>query len=112
MHPTDFIVYDNVYAAMSLSDLNKNIDKEKLRRPEVFKGNLYFEKYHRFVYPLSALCFNLLGLALSSRKVRGGVGLPLGIGILLCFAYIILERFSMVFSIKGGMPPIFRCIHS
>jgi lipopolysaccharide export system permease protein len=105
MHPSDFIVYDNVYAAMSLKDLNNNIDKEKLRRPEVL-NNLYFEKFHRFVYPLSAYVLTLLGVALSSRKVRGGVGLPLGIGILLCFAYIIVEKFSIVFSIKGGVPPL------
>ncbi|MDN5287042.1 MAG: LptF/LptG family permease [Mucilaginibacter sp.] len=105
MHPSDFIVYDNVYAAMSLKDLNKNIDKEKLRRPEVL-NNLYYEKFHRFVYPLSAYVLTILGVALSSRKVRGGVGLPLGIGILLCFAYIIVEKFAIVFSIKGGVPPM------
>ncbi|MGN8069173.1 LptF/LptG family permease [Mucilaginibacter sp. 22184] len=106
MHPTDFVVYDNVYAAMSLKDLNKNIDKEKLRRPEVL-NNLYYEKYHRFIYPLSAYVLTVVGVALSSRKVRGGVGLPLGIGIILCFTYIIVERFAIVFSIKGGVPPIF-----
>ncbi|WP_114940302.1 MULTISPECIES: LptF/LptG family permease [Mucilaginibacter] len=105
MHPSDFIVYDNVYQAMSLSDLNKNIDKEKLRRPEYLKA-IYFEKYHRFVYPLSAFVLTLIGVSISSRKVRGGVGLPLGIGILLCFAYIILEKFALVFSIKGGMSPL------
>ncbi|AYL94699.1 LptF/LptG family permease [Mucilaginibacter celer] len=105
MHPSDFIVYDNVYTAMSLSDLNKNIDKEKLRRPEYLKS-IYFEKFHRFVYPLSAYVLTLIGVSISSRKVRGGVGLPLGIGILLCFAYIILERFALVFSVKGGMTPL------
>ena len=43
---------------------------------------------------------------MSSRKVRGGVGLPLGIGIILCFTYIIVERFALVFSVKGGAPPM------
>jgi lipopolysaccharide export system permease protein len=104
MHPTDFILYDNVYSAMSLQELNKNIGKEKLRRPEVL-NNLYYEMYHRFVYPLSAYVLTVLGVALSSRKVRGGVGLPLGAGILLCFAYIIVEKFAITFSIKGGLPP-------
>ena len=105
MYPGDFIVYDNVYSAMSLKELNKNIEKEKLRRPEVV-NSLYYEKFHRFVYPLSAYVLTVLGVALSSRKVRGGVGLPLGIGILLCFAYIIVEKFAITFSIKGGFPPI------
>jgi lipopolysaccharide export system permease protein len=105
MRPSEFIVYDNVYTAMSLSDLNKDIDKEKLRRPEVL-NEIYYEKFHRFVYPMSAYVLTIMGVALSSRKVRGGVGLPLGIGILLCFAYIIVEKFAIVFSIKGGMTPI------
>ncbi|SDF05425.1 lipopolysaccharide export system permease protein [Mucilaginibacter pineti] len=109
MHPSDFIVYDNVYTAMSLSDLNKDIDKEKLRRPEVL-NEIYFEKFHRFVYPMSAYVLTIMGVALSSRKVRGGVGLPLGIGILLCFAYIIVEKFAIVFSIKGGMTPLIAVV--
>ncbi|SDP50230.1 lipopolysaccharide export system permease protein [Mucilaginibacter sp. OK268] len=105
MRPTDFIVYDNEYSAMSLNDLNKNINTEKLRRPEVL-NKLYYEKLHRFVYPLSAYVLTVLGVALSSRKVRGGVGLPLGIGIILCFTYVIIERFAVVFSVNGGVPPI------
>jgi lipopolysaccharide export system permease protein len=105
MHPGDFILYDNVYSAMSLNELNQNIDKEKLRRPEIL-NSLYYEKFHRFVYPLSAYVLTVLGVALSSRKVRGGVGLPLGIGILLCFVYIIVEKFAITFSVKGGLPPV------
>jgi lipopolysaccharide export system permease protein len=105
MHPGDFILYDNVYSAMSLNELNQNINKEKLRRPEIL-NSLYYEKFHRFVYPLSAYVLTVLGVALSSRKVRGGVGLPLGIGILLCFAYIIVEKFAITFSVKGGLPPV------
>jgi len=48
----------------------------------------------------------LIGVALSSRKVRGGVGLPLGLGIILSFAYIVLNQFAKMFSIKGGIPPL------
>ena len=106
MRPTDFIAYDNEYSALSLNDLNKNITTEKLRRPEVL-NKLYYEKLHRFVYPLSAYVLTVLGVALSSRKVRGGVGLPLGIGIILCFTYVIIERFAIVFSVSGGLPPAF-----
>jgi lipopolysaccharide export system permease protein len=58
------------------------------------------------VYPLSTYVLTLIGVSISSRKVRGGVGLPLGIGIILCFTYIIVERFALVFSIKGGAPPL------
>jgi lipopolysaccharide export system permease protein len=64
MHPGDFILYDNVFSAMSLKELNQNIEKEKLRRPEVL-NSLYYEKFHRFVYPLSAYVLTILGVSLS-----------------------------------------------
>ncbi|WP_301406302.1 LptF/LptG family permease, partial [Enterococcus entomosocium] len=47
-----------------------------------------------------------MGVSLSSRKVRGGVGLPLGIGIVLSFAYILFIQFATMFALKGGLYPI------
>ena len=105
MRPEDFQVHDNIYTAMSMSVLNKNIDKAQLRGTGDL-SDMLFEKYHRFVYPLSTYVLMLIGVALSSRKVRGGVGLPLGIGILLCFTYIVAERFALVFATKGTSSPL------
>lgn len=105
MRPEDFQIHDNVYRAMSMTELNKNIDREQIRGTGVLTDML-FEKYRRFVYPLSSYVLTLIGVSISSRKVRGGIGLPLGIGIFLCFAYIIVDRFATVFSTKGGLPPL------
>lgn len=105
MKPSDFEIKDNQYSAMSMNVLNKNIDKAKLRGTGELT-DMQFEKYNRFVYPLSTYVLTLMGVSLSSRKVRGGVGLPLGIGIILCFTYIIVQKFALVFSIKGGAPPL------
>lgn len=105
MSPADFVLHNNIYTAMSMKELNSNIEKEAIRGT----GNLndmLFEKYYRFVHPLAAFVLTLIGVSLSSRKVRGGVGLPLGIGFFLCFAYIVVDRFANVFSLKGGLPPI------
>jgi lipopolysaccharide export system permease protein len=105
MVPADFVLHDNIYTAMPMKELNNNIKKEEIRGTGVV-NNMLFEKYKRFVYPLASYVLTLIGVALASRKVRGGVGLPLGIGFFLCFAYIIVEQFALVFSIKGGLPPI------
>lgn len=105
MRPVDFEVYENVYQAMSMKDLNKNIEREKVRGTGNMV-NLELEKYRRFVYPLSSYVLTIIGVAISSRKVRGGVGLPLGIGIFLCFAYIVTVQFANVFALKGGLPPL------
>ncbi|HVW96956.1 MAG TPA: LptF/LptG family permease [Mucilaginibacter sp.] len=105
MRPVDFIVYDNVYSAMSTSDLNRNIEKEKIRGTGALK-EMEYEKYRRFVYPLSSFVLTLIGVSISSRRVRGGIGLPLGIGIFLCFAYIVIDKFALVFAVKGNMAPL------
>ena len=105
MRPVDFQVYDNIYSAMSMQELNQRIEKEKIRGTGVMQL-LELEKYKRFVYPFSAFILTLMGVSLSSRKVRGGVGLPLGIGIFLSFTYILFIQFSNMFSIKGGLPPL------
>jgi len=105
MHPTDFIVYDNVYSAMSTSDLSKNITREELRGTGALK-DMQYEKYRRFIYPLSSYVLTLIGVSISSRRVRGGIGLPLGIGIFLCFAYIVVDKFALVFAVKGNWPPM------
>lgn len=104
LKPTDFVVNNN-YPAMSLSELNKNIDKEKIRGAGDLK-DMQYEKYRRFVYPLSSFVLTLIGVSISSRKVRGGIGLPLGIGLFLCFAYVVVDKFAIVFAIKSSLPPL------
>jgi lipopolysaccharide export system permease protein len=105
MRPADFQARDNAFSAMSTRDLSQNIEKEKIRGTGVLT-DMQFEKYRRFVYPLSSYVLTLIGVSISSRKVRGGIGLPLGIGIFLCFTYIVVDKFAFVFAIKGGLPPL------
>lgn len=105
MKPIDFDIRDNIYSAMNYWELNEKIDKEKIRGSGVMV-NLELEKYKRWTYPFSTYVLTFIGVALSSRKVRGGVGLPLGLGILLSFLYILFIQFANVFALKGGLPPI------
>ena len=63
------------------------------------------EKHSRYSYPLGTFILTLIGVALSSRKVRGGTGLHIGIGITLCFSYIMFTRFAEEFAKSGSMPP-------
>jgi len=110
MRPIDFEVHDNVnsnvYSGMSLPVLNTLIAKEETRGTGAII-DMQFEKYRRFVEPFSSFVLAFIGVAISSRKVRGGVGLPLGIGIFICFVYIVVNRFALVFAVKGGFFPLF-----
>lgn len=64
------------------------------------------EAYSRWAYPISTFILTLIGVSLSSRKVRGGTGLHIGVGIALCFTYIVLMRFAGEFAKGGVMPPV------
>jgi lipopolysaccharide export system permease protein len=109
MRPKDFEIYDNIYQAMNMRELNNRIKKEEIRGTGVMV-DLQLEKYKRFVYPFSAYILTLMGVSLSSRKVRGGIGLPLGIGIILSFTYILFIQFTTMFALKGGLPPLIAVI--
>ncbi|MNV72208.1 putative permease YjgP/YjgQ family protein [compost metagenome] len=109
MRPDDFSAYDNIFENLSNKDLSDKIKKERIRGSGIM-NDLLFERYKRYLQPLSAFVLTLIGVALSSRKVRGGVGLPLGIGIILSFCYIVLNQFAKMFSLKGGISPLFAVL--
>lgn len=63
-------------------------------------------EYHkRWASPLGAFIMTLLGVTLSSRKVRGGMGKNLGVGIVLTAIYILFSTVSTTFSVKNVMSP-------
>lgn len=109
MRPNDFSAYDNIYENLTNKELDEKIRKEGIRGSGI-ENDLLFERYKRYLHPLSAFVLTLIGVALSSRKVRGGIGLPLGIGIGLSFAYIVFNQFAKMFSLKGGIPPLLAVI--
>ena len=54
----------------------------------------------------SLLILTFIGVSISSRKIRGGMGLHLGIGLLISFSYILFMQFSTVFATNGNMNPL------
>jgi lipopolysaccharide export system permease protein len=84
--------------------LKKYIALEELRGREV--AHLNFEVWKRLTAPATTLVLTLIGLALSARKKRGGIGLNLAVGIGLCFSYILLDRFSAIFAANNDLPVV------
>ena len=48
----------------------------------------------------------LIGVSLSTRKVRGGIGIHIAIGIAISFLYILFMQFSVEFATKGSLHPM------
>lgn len=64
------------------------------------------ERHNRFAYPVSTFILTIIGVSLSSRKVRGGTGLHIGIGIVLAFSFILFSKFAEEFAKGGLLPPV------
>lgn len=101
--PGDFIRYTNQMEMMTTTDLKAFIQQEQERGIDTAK-KYKTELYSRTADPFTILIVTLIGLAIASRKVRGGMGLHLASGVILGSAYVILSRFSMTFAINMDMP--------
>ena len=86
------------------SELDDYIKMEKLRGSEMLPS-LLVERYNRDSIPVSVLILTIIGAVLASRKIRGGSGLHLAIGVFISVTYILFSRFSIVFATKGNFTP-------
>ena len=104
LQPNELIAKKEFYEEMTFSRLNTFIRQEELKgTPEVVFYKM--EKFNRLASPFATLVMTLIGVSLSSRKIRGGTGMHLGLGILLTFAYILFMRVTTVFATYGNLSP-------
>lgn len=89
---------------MPTPELDRFIALEKMRQSESL-NTLLVERYNRDANPFSVLILTIIGVSIASRKVRGGSGMHLAIGIVLCVLYILFSRISVVFATKGSFSP-------
>jgi lipopolysaccharide export system permease protein len=101
--PADFMVDIEDAKVMTYNQLNKFIVREELRGSTLSR-QFSLEKYKRLTFPFANLVLTFIGVALSSRKVRGGIGMHLGMGIGIAFTFILLLQISSVFAIFGNLP--------
>jgi lipopolysaccharide export system permease protein len=103
--PKDFEKKLNEVYTMNARELNEVISELTSRGAD----NIAFyevEKYKRTSFPFAIFILTLIGVSLASRKVRGGIGLHIGIGIAISFAYLLFQQFSQTFSTNGDLPPV------
>lgn len=86
-------------------ELDEFIKLERLRGSEML-STLLVERYNRDAIPVSVFILTLIGAVLASRKIRGGSGLHLAIGVVISVVYILFSRFSIVFATKGSFTPL------
>ncbi len=104
MTPSDYLTERNDMEALTTHQLVNEIRSMKLRG--VNSTEFALERHKRISNPFSAFILTIIGVSLASRKIKGGLGLHLGLGLLLSFSYILFMQISVVFAVNGNTPPI------
>lgn len=89
MSPSDFGNLNSFEQTLTLNELTAYIADLKMKGADNVPIYL-IEKYVRYMSPFSAIVLTFIGVILSSRKTRGGVGFQIAMGFLIAFIYIIL----------------------
>ncbi|MBE7171794.1 MAG: LptF/LptG family permease [Williamsia sp.] len=103
--PNELYKDEYVKDKLTTPQLVNFIHREELRGAEGL-NTLKVERYRRNATPVSIFILTVIGVAVSARKTRGGSGLPLAIGIVMAACFVVMDRFSTVFSQKGNLHPV------
>ncbi len=103
--PRDLRRDDYLKDQLSSPDLARYIRLEEERGREGL-NSMKVELYRRSATPFTVLLLTLIGAVIAGRKTRGGSGLHLAMGIMIAAVFILSDRFSTVFSVKGDMHPL------
>ena len=104
IEPGDLDILSQRIETMNTPALIRHINREKLRGTGTVKESL-IELYQRLLNPLAILVMTFIGVAISSRKTRGGIGMHLAIGITLAFGFIVFMKVTTVFAVSGNLSP-------
>ena len=105
MEPQDFLIMKGQQETMTSAELSEYIARQKRRG---FANIKEFEiEYHkRIAMSFASFILTIIGVSLSSRKVKGGMGMYLGVGLALSFSYILFQTVSATFAINGNASPL------
>jgi lipopolysaccharide export system permease protein len=105
MEPTDLVFSKGQQETFTSPELKRYISKQQKRG----SSNVvqYEVEYHkRIASSFASFILTIIGVSLSSRKRKGGMGMYLGIGLALSFTYILLQTISSTFAINADTPPL------
>ncbi|MGB3946387.1 MAG: LptF/LptG family permease, partial [Bacteroidia bacterium] len=103
--PKEFGRKDNTVETMDFNELNSYIESERMKGSD----NIEFyeiEKYRRISFPFATFILTLIGVSIASRKIRGGVGMHIGLGIFISFTFIMFMQVSTTFAAGGLVSPL------
>lgn len=104
IEPRDFLIAKNDQETLTLPQLKNYIARQKERGVANIK-NFEIELEKRYASTAAAFILTIIGMSLSSRKVKGGMGINIGIGLVLSFSYILFTTVTSTFAVSGYTSP-------
>ncbi len=102
--PSDLNRTDAIKEALTTSQLDEYVERERLHGRENL--NFYYvEKHRRTAQPFAGFILTIIGVCIASRKIRGGSGFHLALGIVISAVYIMFLQVSTTFSTKANLNP-------
>lgn len=103
--PRDFLIGKHDQETLSTPQLHAYIDRQKMRGVANIKS-FEIENHRRYAMTAAAFILTIIGMSLSSRKVKGGMGINIGIGLVLSFSYILFMTVTSTFAVSGLTSPM------
>lgn len=103
LSPQDFVFYQNQNEEMTSAELSQAIARDRSRGLANSK-KFEVEIYRRTADAFTNIILTIIGLAVAGRKVRGGMGLHLAMGIGIGAGFILLSKFAISFASSGTVP--------
>ena len=103
--PEDFVDYKEQHTMMTTAELKAYIANQKSRGVGNTK-KYEIEIYRRSAEPFTIFLLTVIGMSIAARKVRGGIGLHLALGVGIGAIFIFLSRFAIVFATGQSIPTL------
>ena len=103
--PKDLAKNKSLVETMGMKKLNEYIKEEEIRgTSQIIYHKI--EKHKRIANPFSTIILTIVAVAIGSRRIRGGAGIQLSIGLLLSFGYILFMQISTTFATNSNLLPV------
>lgn len=103
--PSEFQTRIEDIQMLDVHELDDYIAEQKLKGSS--KIPYYeIEKHSRNALPFSTYILTVIGVSMSSRKVRGGIGAHIAAGLALAVTYILAMKVSTVYATNAGLDPL------
>lgn len=103
--PANFTERADVSETLNVLALNEYIEQLHMRG-EARVTEFEIENYKRLAYPFSTFILTIIGACIGSKKVRGGTGLHVFLGLIIGAMYLMFMQFSTIFATAGSMDPM------